>query len=113
MAAKNAEVEALSSAATPASGPDVGSWSIFLPEATRAASTQGISGQRFNEGINKTLQNARLMAISQDRIPREFLLDFYDAIIEGRWDAESGTFRAAAHAEQSEPDFDPVAPVVA
>lgn len=98
---KTAEVEALSASLaarqpeTPTAGPDVGSWSIFLPEATKAAAAQGISGGRFNEGINKTLINARLMAISQDRIPREFLLDFYDAIVEGRWNVESGSFTSA------------------
>jgi hypothetical protein len=99
---KTAEVEALSASLAarpaenkPAAGPDVGSWSIFLPEATKAASAQGIAGGRFNEGINRTLINARLMAVSQDRIPREFLLDFYDAIVEGRWNVEEGSFTAA------------------
>jgi hypothetical protein len=96
---KTAEASNGEAAAAPTNGqesaPDVGNWSVFLPEATRAAAAQGITGSRFNTGMNLTLTNARLMAVSHDKLPREFLLDLYDAIVEGRWNPESGTFQAA------------------
>lgn len=84
-------------AAAPAkTGPDVGKWDVFIVEAAKAAEANGIKKDAFTRGINLTIANAQLTSTASDKLPAEFLGDLYDAIVEGRWDAKSGSFIGAA-----------------
>jgi hypothetical protein len=73
---------------------DVGKWADFIRYAPQAASARDITPAAFAKGLNLTLGAAKLLNTDREKIPPEFLLDLFDAINSGKWDAATGTFKA-------------------
>jgi hypothetical protein len=74
--------------------PDVGTWTGFMAEAARVARDKGIPAEKFGRGVTETLRRSKLAAVDRSAIPREYLLDWFDAIESGNWNPTTGEFSA-------------------